>query len=100
MAILISSAVLSVAASGTWDVRPAAGVQAIMIKFGGAVGGSAPTKNPNVEVRLYDGSSLSPVMAVPKFGENMKLLINNAIYMRLTNTDASTAILSYNGVFL
>lgn len=98
----VVSDVQSKAAGADLDFQPAGSDEYMITEVGSNQRtGSTPNKTPNVEVILYDGAIESIIRMA---GENgawaapLKLFITNTNYLRLTNADGSTAVISYCGI--
>ena len=97
----VKSAIISLATGATTTIRPAAGEQWLIFGVGSdkAVG-TSPNTTPQVSVDLFDGTNASRVSQQqnPALWFPNPVLITNAIYLRLTNDNAATALVSYWGL--
>ena len=96
----VVSDIQSVLAAANLDFQPAAGVEVMITDVGSSLAvGSIPNRTPDVTVGLYDGSlSASHRRPGDPPWYPMKIFINNSIRLRINNTNASTANISYCGI--
>ena len=84
------------------DIQPAAGFEYLITDVGSSLWiGGAPNNLPDVTVSIWDAANAAIIMrGADARGWNKKLniLINNANYLRLTNTNAATAVIGVTGV--
>ena len=98
----VVSDIQTIATGANLDFQPAAGVEVMITEVGSsAFNGAAPDAVPFVGVQLYNGTLASSVRTKDTQAlwlKEMKILINNTRYLRITNTDASSRNLCYCGV--
>lgn len=92
----------TVLTTANMDIQPAAGFEYRITDVGSSLWiGGAPNNLPDVSVSIFDGT-LAAIMLrgadLRGWNKNLDILINNANYLRLTNTNAATAILAVVGV--
>jgi hypothetical protein len=91
----------TVAAAGNMDIQPAAGFEYHITDAGSSLWiGAAPAGLPDVSVQIFDGVNAATMMRgadARGWGKNMDIYINNANYLRLTNTNVAQAILGVVG---
>jgi len=98
----VVSGIASVAAGGTLDFQPAAGVEALIRGIGGSkITGTAPDQYLQAQLILYDGTNEAYILSNPKVGVTtpvINVFINNSRYIRVKDTSGVGGILSYWGV--
>lgn len=94
--------VQSIAAGANLDFQPAADVEVVIKSVGSSLFG---TGGPDLDVGLFDGTLFSMMYDTSSHASSLdmnqiKMFINNTNRLRLVNTNASTANLSFSGVEL
>lgn len=91
----------TVAAAGNWDIQPAAGFEYHILDVGSSLWiGAAPAGLPDVSVQIFDGANAAIVCRgadARGWDKNLDLYLNNANYLRLTNTNVAQAIIGVIG---
>lgn len=98
---VVSDVTASVAAAANSDFQPAAGVEVLMFAFGSSdLSGTAPDGIPDMDVKLFDGTNEAIIMNenTATLWGRVKVFLTNTNYLRMTNTSASGANLSYSGI--
>lgn len=92
---------LTVATGINWDLQPAAGFEYIIQDIASSLWiGGAPNNLPDVSVSIFDGVAAAVMLQgadARGWDKNLNIYINNANYLRLTNTNAAQAILGVVG---
>lgn len=87
-------------ASGAYlTFQPAADVQVVITNIGSSATGGTPL-TPKCMLYHYDGSNRTAIVHSSAEKDNIHLLINNALYMQIANSDAGAQYLSYSGIEL
>ena len=97
----VVSDIATVLTGANFDFQPAAGVEIMILEVGSdTFFGSAQDRAPDIGLKLFDGTIASQFRNgnSPQIWSPLKLCITNAIRLRVTNNNASTANLSYAGI--
>lgn len=100
-AVMTRTQLATVAAAANFDIQPAAGFEYHIEDAGSSLWiGAAPNGLPDMTLSIFDGVTAAMLMRgadVRGWNKNLDLLINNANYLRLTNTNAAQAVLGVSG---
>ena len=101
-ASMVRTQLATVLTGANMDIQPAAGFEYRITDVGSSLWiGGAPNNLPDVTVQIFDGANTAALLRGADrrgWDRNLDIVINIANYLRLTNTNAATAVLAVTGV--